>query len=134
MANTPRTGNLTGAPAEKPDESKPAQAPQTPTEGTGASTSDLVASTPDDRDVAPVVDTQATEGRRFRAIPTHGGTTVGVTRDDFKQIGIDHDSVTFDFRKGNLTLKVGTEKGEISEEAAKALHAHEPTRFEFLGE
>lgn len=73
-------------------------------------------------------------GTRLRATPTSGGTTIEVTAADFKAHGIDHPTVTFDFRRDNFTIPVSNKKGHtgaISREAADFLVHHEPTRFEY---
>ncbi|ACI12442.1 hypothetical protein PBI_OAKER_21 [Mycobacterium phage Oaker] len=97
------------------------------------STAELVENTPDDRDVAERAPAPNTSGKRVRAIPTHGGTAVKVSRRDFESLGVKGQSdVEWNFRKDKFTVAVGSEKGQISEEAAKVLTAHEPTRFEFI--
>ena len=70
-------------------------------------------------------------GKRLRAIPARGGTTVKVRRRDFSDHGIDHPDVEFDFRKDDFTVAVG-EDGGISSEAADFLSKNYPTSFEYL--
>lgn len=119
-------------------------AEQRPAGGTAApstaskTTSQLVAETPDARadaaaEVAPEVAPEPdTSGKRVRAIPTHGGSTVGVSAADFQERGIEHPDVLWDFRNDDSTVKVGNGDGEISEEAANLITKLEPTRFEFM--
>lgn len=112
-----------------------------------ATTADLVANTPDDRAekaqaaaVAADPDAAAkakpdTSGKRVRAIPTHGGTTVSVSKAEFERVGVeDQDEVVWDFRTDDSTVKVGNELGEISEKAAEKITKLEPTRFEYLAQ
>src|SRR5574337_1891381 len=64
-------------------------------------------------------------GKRVRAIPAFGGTTIEIRDIDFANGGIDHPTVIWDFRKNNFTVKVGE---ELSEEAAEWLtseHGHQ---------
>jgi hypothetical protein len=70
-------------------------------------------------------------GKRVRAIPGAGGTTVLVRRQDFKQHGIDHGDVQFDFRVDRFTLPVGKDKA-LSTEAADFLTKNFPQSFEYL--
>jgi hypothetical protein len=103
------------------------------------STADLVAATPDARadraaelqpEVAPEPDTS---GKRVRAIPTHGGSTVSVSSAEFARVGVEGQSeVVWDFRKDDTTVKVGDKPGEITQAAADAITKLEPTRFEFM--
>lgn len=101
----------------------------------GVSTSALVASIPDERDVAERAPEADTSGKRVRGIPTHGGSTILVSKEDFEFMGVkDQGKVVWDFRKDNFTVKVGGGENEISEDAAKALTEHEPLRFEYINE
>lgn len=78
-------------------------------------------------------------GKRLRAIPAvitrsgDKGTTVEVRREDFQAKGIDHDTVSFDARNDNYTIRVGDGDGEISEKAASFLAKNYPYSFEFMG-
>ena len=110
-----------------------ANAPQRPA-GT-PSTAELAATTPDERDVTERAPGPDTSGKRVRAIPTHGGTSVVLETADFEQIGVKGQSkVVWNFRKDNFTVSVGSESGQISEAAADAITKHEPTRFEYLND
>lgn len=71
-----------------------------------------------------------TDGKRIRAIPYENGSTIVVDKRDFASHGIDHPKVTWDYRKDNMTLKVGD---GISEEAAEFLTKNYPTSFEYMG-
>lgn len=79
-----------------------------------------------------------TSGKRIRAIPaviTKSGdrsSRVEVSKENFRDKGIDHPSVTFDFQKDNFTLPVG-ENG-VSEEAADFLTKNYPTSFEYMNQ
>lgn len=84
----------------------------------------------DPRDVSPRVSANLS-GRRLRAIPYKGGTTIEVRRADFKRKGIDHKTVSWDFRKDRATLEVGK---DISEEAAEMLTKEFPTSFEYMSD
>lgn len=108
-----------------------ANAPQRP--ANTPSTAELAATTPDERDTAERAPGPDTSGKRVRAIPTHGGTTIEVGTADFESIGVkDHPPVRWDFRKDNFTVAVGNGDNEISQAAANALTKYEPLRFEFL--
>lgn len=72
------------------------------------------------------------DGKRVRAIPGAGGTTVRVTDRDFKANGIKHPTVVWDFRKDRFTVGVGSRSGQISQEAADFLTSQYPTSFEFI--
>lgn len=71
------------------------------------------------------------DGKRIRAIPYENGSTIRVNESDFKNHGIKHPTVTWDYRKDNFTLKVGD---AISQEAADFLTKNYPTSFEYLGD
>lgn len=75
-----------------------------------------------------------TSGRRLRAIPYANGTTIKVSRADFKHNGINHGDVEFDFRVNNFTLPVNPKKGQkgISKEAADFLASEHPQQFEYM--
>ena len=77
-----------------------------------------------------------TSGERVRAVFYGGGTTKEVSKADFKRHGIDHDSVVFDFRVDNATLRVDPPKGRkgLSDEAAKFLTEEFPTEFEYINQ
>lgn len=110
-----------------------ANAPQRPA-GT-PSTAELAATTPDERDTVERAPGPDTSGKRVRAIPTHCGTSVTLSTADFQQVGVKgHPPVTWNFRKDNFTVAVGTEDGQLSPEAAEAITKHEPTRFEYLND
>lgn len=70
-------------------------------------------------------------GKRVRAIPAKGGTTIVVDAQDFANNGIKHPKVTFDFRKDNFTLAVGEGK-PLSKEAADFLTSFDKSTFEYL--
>lgn len=74
------------------------------------------------------------KGRRLRAIPYAGGTTIVVSQADFRANGISHPTVTFDFRKDHFTLPVDPPKGQagVSKEAAEFLATNHPNQFEFM--
>lgn len=74
------------------------------------------------------------KGKRVRAIPGAGGTTVRVTDRDFKANGIKHPTVVWDFRQNKFTVFVGNLSGQISQEAADFLTSNFPVSFEFIGE
>lgn len=83
----------------------------------------------DEADVSPRINTTNTGGERVRAIPAKGGTTVIIRALDFANNGIEHGEVTWDFRKDNFTVEVGS---DISKEAADWLTKSFPTSFEYL--
>jgi hypothetical protein len=85
----------------------------------------------DDADTSPRVGADL-KGKRVRAIPGAGGTTVVVRKVDFKNNGIDHPEVKFDFRKDRFTLAVGDKEGQLSQEAADFLTENYPVQFEYL--
>lgn len=114
----------------------------TPAKATASKAEDQepsVGNVPDERDTSPRAKADLS-GKRVRAIPsvitrsTGNATTIEVTRADFNTHDIDHPTVTWDFRKDNYTLKVGTKAGQISEEAADFLTEKFPTSFEYLDE
>ena len=88
----------------------------------------------DEKDSAVKAPGPDLSGKRVRAIPAKGGTTVLVRRADFRQKGIDHGDVTFDFRKDRFTLPVGSKDGQLSEKAADFLTKNYPESFEYLSE
>lgn len=72
-----------------------------------------------------------TAGKRIKAIPFSGGTTVLVRTVDFKKAGnIDHPDVTWDYRVNGFTVEVDK---EITAEAADFLVNNYPGSFEFIG-
>lgn len=84
--------------------------------------------------------TKATSsGARLRAIPsviTHSGDTgsmVEVTKVDFADNGITHDTVQFTFAKDNFVLEVGDGK-PLSKEAADLLVKKQPQTFEYVND
>ena len=83
----------------------------------------------DEADVSPRFNTNSTGGERVRAIPSKGGTTIVVRKSDFANNGVDHDDVTWDFRKDSFTVEVGV---DISKEAADFLTKNYPTSFEYI--
>jgi hypothetical protein len=91
----------------------------------------------DSRDVSPR--REKVTGKRVRAIPSvitksnDRSTTVQVRRSDFKMHGINHPTVTFDFRNQNCSLPVG-KPGGLTEEAAEFLTSEFPTSYEYLSE
>lgn len=82
-------------------------------------------------DSSPRANTTDTTGDRVRAIPAKGGTTIQVSKADFAAAGIDHATVTFDFRKDHFTLPVGKGQG-LTKEAADFLTKNYPTSFEYM--
>ena len=83
----------------------------------------------DTRDVSPRAPAPVTKGKRVRAIPARGGTTVEITRGVFKGKGIDNPTVKWDFRKDNFTVPVGE---LLSQEAADFLTLEYPQSFEYM--
>lgn len=106
MANTP-VRQPTGA-----DTAGPLSPSEVPDEGVRAA--------------APKID-----GKRVRAIPYENGSTIEVTKADFANHQINHPKVVWDYRKDNMTVKVGD---GISEEAAEFLTKNYPTSFEYMGD
>lgn len=68
-------------------------------------------------------------GKRIKAIPGLGGTTVIISDKDFAANGIAHKTVIFKLRVSKFTLQVGT---EISEEAANFLVESRPSSYQFV--
>jgi hypothetical protein len=68
-------------------------------------------------------------GKRVRAIPNFGGTTVVIREEDFANNGIDHPTVEWDFRKDNFTVPVGP---QLSEEAAEWLTSEQGHQFVYV--
>ena|ERR1700759_1732056 len=85
----------------------------------------------DEADTSPRVDSDLS-GTRVRAIPGGGGTTVVIRSVDFKNNGIDHPDVKWDFRKDRFTVEVGDKEGGLSKEAAEFLTKNYPAQFEYL--
>jgi hypothetical protein len=85
----------------------------------------------DTADTSPRAADPDLSGKRVRAIPAKGGTTVLVRKQDFASKGIDHPDVKFDYRTDKFTLPVGKGKS-ISTEAADFLTKNYPTSFEYL--
>lgn len=80
------------------------------------------------RDSAPAEVTSV--GKRVKAVPFSGGTTVVVRSSDFQKAGnIDHPDVTWDYRVDDFTVEVGK---EINAEAANFLVNSYPDSFQFL--
>jgi hypothetical protein len=79
-------------------------------------------------ETAPVEETKSV-GKRIQAIPFSGGTTVVIRKSDFEKAGVEHASVTWDYRIDDFTVEVG--KG-ITEEAANTLVNNFPDSFKFL--
>lgn len=69
-------------------------------------------------------------GKRLKAVPQFGGTTVVIRSSDFAAHGIKHHDVTFDFRVDKFTLPVG--QNGISEEAAEFLISISPGQFKYV--
>lgn len=86
----------------------------------------------DEADTSPRAPEPATDGKRVRAVPYQGGSTIIVDPADFARIGLEQKKVTWDFRVDNFTVKVGTDEGEISQEAADALTKRYPETFEYI--
>lgn len=69
-------------------------------------------------------------GKRVKAVPFSGGTTIVVRSSDFDKAGnIDHPDVTWDYRVDGFTVEVG--KG-ITAEAADFLVNNYPDSFRFV--
>ena len=89
----------------------------------------------DERDVSPRAEAPDTSGKRVRAIPYKGGTTVIVDETDFRNNDVKQKTTTWDFRKDNFTVKVGNgENNTLTKEAAEMLTRDYPTQFEYLSE
>ena len=73
---------------------------------------------------------------RVRAYPAvitksgQTGTTVVIAASDFRANGIEHDTVTFDFRRNDCSLPVGD--GGLSKEAADFLTKNYPDTFKYV--
>jgi len=68
-------------------------------------------------------------GKRIKAIPFSGGTTVIIRKSDFEKTGVKHADVTWDYRIDDFTVVVGQ---GITEEAADALVNSFPDSFTFV--
>ena len=79
----------------------------------------------DDAPVQPV----ARGGKRIKAFPFAGGTTVIIRDVDFGAGNVEHPTVTWDYRIDDFTVEVG--KG-ITEEAANFLVKTYPDSFKFV--
>jgi hypothetical protein len=87
----------------------------------------------DAADTSPRGPAPDTSGKRVRAIPYKGGTTVVVDAKDFKSNGVTQGKVTWDFRKDNFTVRVANGKNNtLSAEAAEFLTKNYPTSFEYM--
>lgn len=85
----------------------------------------------DERDTTPRVENEKPKGKLVRAIPYMNATTIRIRPMDFKNGGIDHKQVEWDFRKNNFTVPVGE---ELSQEAADYLTKSFPTDFEYIND
>lgn len=85
----------------------------------------------DEADTSPRVVTNDLAGERVRAIPAKGGTTIVVNDKDFQDHGIDHPTVTWDFRNDFFTVGVGNGQ-PLSKEAADFLTKGYPLSFEYI--
>lgn len=83
----------------------------------------------DERDISPRVVKQSLKGQRVRAIPALGGTTIEIRDTDFAKGGIDHPTVTWDFRIDDFTVPVGE---VLSREAAEYLCNSFPDSFRLI--
>lgn len=108
---------------------KPEVSASNSAEGTLA-TSDVV----DAADTSPRGPAPDTSGRRVRAIPYQGGSTVVVNAQDFAAHNIDNGRVEFDFRIDHFTLPVGTGDSEnlLTEAGAAFLTKKYPETFEYM--
>lgn len=87
----------------------------------------------DAADTSPRAPGPDTSGKRVRYIPYKGGTHNEISAADFKREGLDHPSVSANFRNNVFTYEVGTgQKNSLTEEAAKLLTEKYPTMFEYL--
>lgn len=93
----------------------------------------------DSGDTAKKAEAPKLTGKRVRAIPAvitksgDTGTTIEIPEEAFRNNGVEHPAVKFDYRHDNFTLAVGNpEKGELSEEAAELLTKNWPTSFEYM--
>jgi len=87
----------------------------------------------DTADVSPRAPAPDTSGKRVRAVPYQNGSTVIVDAKDFREYGIDHKQVKWDYRKDHFTVKVGTGDNQISQEAADFLTQNHKETFEYMG-
>ena len=78
---------------------------------------------------APVQESQPQSVKRLKAIPFSGGTTVVVRDVDFSNAGVDHPTVTWDYRIDGFTVIVGD---KITDEAANILVNKFPDSFKFV--
>ena len=85
----------------------------------------------DEADTSPRAVTSDLTGERVRAIQAKGGTTIIVNEKDFNDHGINHPSVTWDFRHDDFTVAVGNGK-PLSKEAADFLTKGYPLSFEYI--
>lgn len=86
----------------------------------------------DAADTSPRGPAPDTSGKRVRAVPYQKGSTVRVREATFREHGIEHPTVVWDYRKDNFTVAVGTQDGQISEDAANFLTRKFKETFEFL--
>lgn len=113
-----------------------AEQPSAPAAGT-ADISTLIDNDP--ADTTTKIPTENLDGPRIRAIPYDNGSTIVVRKADFADHGIDHKTITFDFRNGDLTLPVVDKKGEnyentpvVERAIADWLTSKYPMQFEYL--
>ena len=87
----------------------------------------------DERDVTPRAPGPDLSGKRVRAIPTLGATTVRLSTHDFRDLGVaDHPNVEWDFRKDRFTVGVGDGE-QLSDKAADVITSKFPQSFEYMG-
>lgn len=89
--------------------------------------SDVVEKVAEDAPVQP--QPVARGGKRIKAFPFAGGTTVVIRDVDFGAGNVEHSTVTWDYRIDDFTVEVG--KG-ITEEAANYLVKNYPDSFKFV--
>lgn len=82
---------------------------------------------PQDASEAPQAKPVAVQ--RVKAIPFFGGTTVIIRDTDFQKGNIEHDTVTWDYRIDEFTVRIGE---GISKEAADYLVNNFPDSFKFV--
>lgn len=66
---------------------------------------------------------------RIKAYPFSGGTTIIIRDSDFAKGGVEHPTVSWDYRVDDFTLTVGN---GISKEAADYLTKNFPDSFKFV--
>lgn len=66
---------------------------------------------------------------RIKAFPFSGGTTIIIRDSDFEKGGVEHSTVSWDYRVDDFTITVGS---GISKEAADYLTKNFPDSFKFV--